>query len=95
VDLHPDFSDLLAEFARCGVKYAILGGYAVGYYAKPRATKDLDLLVSGLGDNLERVVRALVAFGAPAHVIDAARTMPKMRSGARSKFRSPGFLFRS
>ena len=44
MDLHPDFRDLLAEFVRCAVRFAILGGYAVGHHAKPRATKDLDLL---------------------------------------------------
>jgi hypothetical protein len=48
MDLHPDFKDLLAESARFEVKYALLGGYAVGYHGKPRATKDLDLLISGL-----------------------------------------------
>jgi hypothetical protein len=50
MDLHPDFKDLLAELARFEVKYALLGGYTVGYHAKPRATKDLDLLISGLKD---------------------------------------------
>ena len=40
MDLHPDFSDLLAEFARYEVRYALLGGYAVGVYANARATKD-------------------------------------------------------
>jgi predicted nucleotidyltransferase len=75
VDLHPDFRDLLAEFVRCAVRFVILGGYAVGHHAKPRATKDLDLLVSGEGDNLERVAAALTAFGAPANVVAAARAM--------------------
>lgn len=75
MDLHPDFKDLLAEFARFEVKYALLGGYAVGYHAKPRATKDLDLLISGLNDNLERVASALASFGAPAHVVESARTL--------------------
>lgn len=75
MDLHPDFRDLLAEFVRFAVRFAILGGYAVGHHAKPRATKDLDLLVSGEGDNLERLGAALTAFGAPANVIAAARTM--------------------
>jgi hypothetical protein len=75
MDLHPDFKDLLAEFARFGVEYALLGGYAVGYHAKPRATKDLDLLISGLNGNLERVASALASFGAPAHVIESVRTM--------------------
>ncbi len=41
MDLHPDFSDLLAEFARENVSYAVIGGYAVGHHARPRATKDL------------------------------------------------------
>jgi hypothetical protein len=55
VDLHPDFRDLLAEFVRSGVRFVLVGGYAVGHHAKPRATKDLDLLVSGSTDNLARV----------------------------------------
>jgi len=75
MDLHPDFKDLLAEFARSKVSYAVLGGYAVGYHAKPRATKDLDLLVSALGDNLERVAKALAAFGAPSNVVQSVRTL--------------------
>jgi predicted nucleotidyltransferase len=75
MELHSDFSDLLVEFDRCGVRYALLGGYAVGFHTKPRATKDLDLLVSGEGDNLERVADALAAFGAPGHVVEGARNM--------------------
>ena len=75
MDLHPDFRDLLAEFARCGVSFAVVGGYAVGHHATPRATKDLDLLVSGAETNLARVAEALQRFGAPAAVVLAARTM--------------------
>jgi hypothetical protein len=75
MDLHPDFKDLLAEFARAGVRYALLGGYAVSYHGKPRVTKDLDLLVSGEGDNLARVASALAAFGAPGPVVENARQL--------------------
>jgi hypothetical protein len=75
VDLHPDFRDLLAEFVRGEVSFAVLGGYAVGHHARPRATKELDLLVSGEGDNLARVAEALGRFRAPANVVAAARTM--------------------
>jgi len=75
MELHPDFRDLLAEFVRSGVRFAVIGGYAVGFHAKPRATKDLDLLVSGEGDNLGRVAAALAEFGAPAPVIAAAAVM--------------------
>jgi len=75
MDLHPDFRDLLAEFARQKVSYAVIGGYAVGHHAKPRATKDLDLLVSASGDNLERVGRALEQFGALPSVVAAAKVL--------------------
>jgi hypothetical protein len=75
MDLHPDFRDLLAEFAQENVSYAVIGGYAVGHHAKPRATKDLDLLVSPSGDNLERVARALERFGAAPNVVAAARQL--------------------
>ena len=75
MELHPDFKDLLEEFVRCGVRFVLLGGYAVGIHVKPRSTKDLDLLVSGEDDNLERVAAALTAFGAPLLVIEAARQM--------------------
>ena len=75
MDLHPDFRDLLAEFAREHVRYAIVGGYAVGHHAKPRATKDLDLLVSPLGDNLERVGRALERFGAAPNIVAFVKTL--------------------
>ena len=75
MDLHPDFRDLLAEFARQKVSYAVIGGYAVGHHAKPRATKDLDLLVSASGDNLERVARALEQFGALPSVVAAAKVL--------------------
>lgn len=74
MDLHPDFRDLLAEFDRAEVRFALIGGYAVAYHGRPRATKDLDLLVSGEGDNPKRVAQALDAFGAPPNVVSAART---------------------
>lgn len=73
--LHPDFRDLLAEFARCGVRFILVGGYAVAHHAKPRATKDLDLLISGETNNLDRAAEALDAFGAPANVVSAVRQL--------------------
>jgi predicted nucleotidyltransferase len=75
VDLHPDFKDLLAEFVAADVRFVVLGGYAVGHHGKPRATKDLDLLVSGTEQNLENVAEALRQFGAPPAVIRAARAL--------------------
>lgn len=63
--LPPDFVDLLTEFADAEVKYLLVGGYAVGYYDRPRTTKDIDLLVSRDPENIVRACRALLAFGAP------------------------------
>jgi len=75
MDLHPDFRDLLAEFVRSGVSFVVVGGYAVGHHAKPRATKDLDLLVSGAPGNLARAATALEAFGAPPAVVASTRAL--------------------
>ncbi len=77
MDLHPDFRDLLAELVQEKVEFVVIGGYAVGRHAKPRATKDLDVLVSGTNANLQRVARALERFGAPPDVVRAARAMAK------------------
>lgn len=75
MDLHPDFNDLLVEFVRGSVRFVVLGGYAVGYHGKPRATKDLDLLLSSEGDNLERAASAIARFGAPRDVVSHVRTL--------------------
>ena len=40
--LHPDFRDLLAAFAAHEVDYLVVGGYAVGFHARPRFTKDIN-----------------------------------------------------
>ena len=54
MDLPPDFRDLLEAFARDGVEAVLVGGYAVAFHARPRATKDIDLVLAGDGDNLAR-----------------------------------------
>jgi hypothetical protein len=64
-----DFKDLLAEFAAAGVEYLVVGGYAVGVYAEPRFTKDLDVWIGDDPDNLVQAKRALTAFGAPSDVL--------------------------
>jgi predicted nucleotidyltransferase len=70
-----DFRELLEEFAREGVEYVVIGGYAFAFHAEPRATKDLDLLLEGSEENRLRAARALERFGAPPHVVDATRTL--------------------
>ena len=68
--LDPDFRDLLAVFAAHEVDYLVVGGYAVGFHARPRFTKDIDLWVGHSPDNLRRVRAALEDFGAPTAMLE-------------------------
>lgn len=72
MELPSDFSALIAAFEARGVEYLVVGGYAVGAHGRPRATKDLDLWISG-GENLERVAAALADFGLPRSLVEQAR----------------------
>lgn len=74
MDLPPDFRELLAEFARSGVEAVLVGGYAVAFHGRPRATKDIDLVLEGSLANLERASDALARFGAPSVVVEAVRS---------------------
>lgn len=67
--LNDDFIDLLRSFCHEHVEFLIVGAYALAFHGVPRATGDIDLLVRPCQENAEKVLRALVAFGAP---LDAA-----------------------
>lgn len=60
-----DYKDLLSAFNAYGVKYLIVGGYAVSFHAQPRATKDIDLFIKADAANAKATYAALAAFGAP------------------------------
>ena len=60
-----DFKDLLSAFNAHGVKYLIVGGYAVSFHSQPRATKDLDIFVKADPANARATYAALAAFGEP------------------------------
>ena len=70
--MHSDFLELLQLFAKHKVKYLIIGGYAVGIHAEPRATKDLDLWVEASLPNGRKLLKALVEFGAPTDNLTAS-----------------------
>jgi len=63
--LTSDLRELLLAFNEQNVEYLVVGGYAVGFHAQPRATKDLDVFVRSDAANSEAVFRALAAFGTP------------------------------
>lgn len=66
-----DMKELLHIFNEHGVEYLLVGGYAFGVHAQPRATKDLDLLIRPDARNSDAVFRALCKFGAPLHGLTA------------------------
>jgi len=75
VNLAPDFRDLLEELGRDSVEFVLVGGYAVAFHGRPRATKDIDIVLEGSADNLQRAARALVRFGAPPNVVSSIESM--------------------
>lgn len=71
-----DFEEFIASLNAGRVRYLIVGGYAVGFHARPRATKDLDILVDRTLANARRTRAAVVRFlGAEAPNI----TVEKLR----------------
>jgi hypothetical protein len=69
--MHRDFKELLSAFNAEGVRYLIVGGYAVSFHAEPRATKDLDILIGADAENSKAVYASLAKFGAPVEGLTA------------------------
>ena len=63
VDLFPDFKAFLESLNSEGVKYLLLGGYAVIHYGYRRSTDDLDVWIATDAENAEKVSRVLQSFG--------------------------------
>ncbi|MGA2593857.1 MAG: nucleotidyl transferase AbiEii/AbiGii toxin family protein [Bryobacteraceae bacterium] len=62
--MYQDYKDLLSAFHAHGVKYLIVGGYAVSFHAQPRFTKDIDLFIKADAANALAIYAALADFGA-------------------------------
>src|SRR5262249_43747783 len=65
--MYQDQKDLLSAFHAHGVRYLIVGGYAVTFHAQPRFTKDIDLFIKADPANAHATYAALASFGAPLH----------------------------
>jgi hypothetical protein len=63
MELDPDFREFVESFNAHEVRYLVVGGYALAAHGLPRATGDFDAWVWIGGDNAERVLAALTAFG--------------------------------
>ena len=64
--LPADFKDFIRYLNKNEVCYLLVGGWALGIYGHPRATKDIDFLVALDAENLDKLQQTLVDFGAPS-----------------------------
>jgi predicted nucleotidyltransferase len=57
-----DYEEFLESFNDHGVRYLVIGAHAVAFHARPRATKDLDLLIEPTAENARRALAAIRHF---------------------------------
>lgn len=58
-----DYEEFLELFNTNNVRYCIIGSFALAVHAKPRYTKDMDILVEPEESNSSAVIQALREFG--------------------------------
>jgi hypothetical protein len=62
--------ELLAELARHGVEFVIIGGFALAAHGVVRGTEGVDIVPDPVPDNLARLARALQALRAQVMLAD-------------------------
>lgn len=63
LELQQDFKELFRSLNENGVRYLLIGGYAVVVYGYVRNTNDIDIVVSNDPNNAKNLVKALTEFG--------------------------------
>lgn len=71
--MNDDFRDLLEELVKAQVRFLVVGAHALGVHGTPRATADLDLWIETTDENADRLMAALVRFGAPVESLGIRR----------------------
>ena len=61
--LDKDFNEFVELFVAKGVRFLIVGGYALAAHGYPRATDDFDAWVWTNSENAEKIVKCLSEFG--------------------------------
>ena len=61
--LNRDFKEFIQSLNDNGVRYLVVGGYAVALHGYPRYTKDLDVWVDITSENASKIEKALDQFG--------------------------------
>lgn len=77
--LNPDFKDMLSCLKDKEVDFIVVGAYALAAHGFPRATGDIDIWVRNSSDNAQKIIHALLKFGAPvSNVSEEDFTSPEM-----------------
>ena len=58
-----DFAKFFALLNKHKVRYCVVGSYAVAFHAKPRYTKDIDILIEPSQKNAKKMTSALNEYG--------------------------------
>jgi predicted nucleotidyltransferase len=61
--LNQDFKEFIQSLNDNGVRYLVIGGYAVALHGHPRYTKDMDVWIEMTPENAAKLVKALRQFG--------------------------------
>ena len=61
--LNRDFKEFIHSLNDNGVRYLVVGGYAVALHGYPRYTKDMDVWVDMTSENASKILKALDQFG--------------------------------
>ena len=63
--LNADYKEMLHILTEEGVRFIVVGAYALGVHGFPRATGDMDIWVEPSPSNAEKLIQSLTRFGAP------------------------------
>jgi len=63
VKTEKDYEEFLELLNKHDVRYCIIGAFALAFHARPRYTKDMDILVEPTTDNAKKLLTALDEFG--------------------------------
>lgn len=63
MQIEKDFEEFIGLLNKHKVKYCLIGAYAFAFYAIPRFTKDMDILVESSLENGNKIIKALHDFG--------------------------------
>ena len=74
-----DFRDFIGALNGAGVRYMLLGGYAVILHGYDRTTGDMDVWVERTPENYQRLAAAFSAFGMPTFDMTADNFLDSSR----------------